>query len=61
MQRGSLFSHDTKGTVEFVEFGERIKVRFEFQTFDESDGTGGRRGVTVTGEVICLCPHSDIF
>jgi len=61
MQRGSLFSHDTKGTAEFIEFGERIKVRFEFQTFDESDGTEGRRGVTVSGEAVCVCPHSDFF
>lgn len=61
MQRGSLFSHDTKGTAEFVEFGERIKVRFEFQTFDESAGTEARQGVTVKGEAVCLCPHSDLF
>jgi len=61
MQRGSLFSHDTKGTAEFVEFGERVKVRFEFQTFDKSDGSEGRRGVTVKGEAVCICPHSDIF
>jgi hypothetical protein len=61
MQRGSLFSHDTKGTAEFVEFGERVKVRFEFQTFDKSDGSEGRRGVTVKGEAVCVCPHSDIF
>ncbi len=61
MQRGSLFSHDTRGTAEFVEFGERVKVRFEFQTFDKSDGSEGRRGVTVKGEAVCVCQYSDIF
>ena len=61
MQGSNMFSHDTKGTAEFVEFGEQVKVRFECQTFDSSDGTEGRQGVTVKGEAVCSCPHSEIF
>ncbi len=61
LQRGSMFSHDTKGTAEFIEFGDRVKVRFQFQTFDESDGSEGRRGVAVGGEAVCDCSYSDLF
>jgi hypothetical protein len=61
MQRGNMFSHDTQGTAEFVKFGEQVKVRFEFQTFDASDGTAGRQSVTVKGKAVCACPHSEIF
>lgn len=61
MQRGNMFSHDTQGTAEFVEFGEQVKVRFEFQTFDGTGGTEGRQSVTVKGEAVCACPHSEIF
>jgi len=60
-QRGGTFSHDTKGTAEFVEFAERVKVIFEFQTFDKSEGKADRRTVTVKGEAVCDCPHADIF
>ena len=56
---GTTFSYDTKGTAEFIEFGEQVKVRFEFETFDESEGTEGRRRVTVKGEAICV--RADIF
>lgn len=58
-QRGATFSHDTKGTAEFIEFGEQVRVRFEFEVFDGSEGTEGRRRVTVTGEAICA--RADIF
>ncbi len=58
-QRGATFSHDTRGTAEFTEFGEQVKVRFEFEVFDETEGTEGRRRVTVTGEAICA--RADIF
>ena len=61
MQRGNMFSQDTQGTAEFVEFGEQVKVRFEFHAFDGSDGTEGRQSVTVKGEAVCACPHSEIF
>jgi hypothetical protein len=56
---GTTFSHDTKGTAEFIEFGEQVKVRFEFETFDQSEGSEGRRRVTVKGEVVCA--RADIF
>jgi len=56
---GTTFSHDTKGTAEFTEFGEQVTVRFEFETFDESEGKEGRRGVTVKGEAVCA--RADIF
>lgn len=56
---GTTFSYDTKGTAEFIEFGEQVKVRFEFETFDESEGTAGRRRVIVKGEAICV--RADIF
>lgn len=61
LQRGDMFSHDTKGTAEFVEFGDRIKVRFRFQTFVTSAGSADRRSVTVVGEAVCDCPLSDAF
>ncbi len=48
-----LFSHDTAGEAEFLEFGEQVKVRFELMTYSESEGTAGRQGVTVKGKAIC--------
>ncbi|MCP4895376.1 MAG: hypothetical protein GY906_00240 [bacterium] len=59
LKRGSMFSHDTKGTAEFVEFGEQVKVRFEFQVSDRSEGSEERKTVTVKGEAVC--ERADIF
>ena len=59
LQRGGMFSHDTSGTAEFIEFGEQVRVRFEFQVFDGSEGSEDRQGVTVRGEAVC--PWVDIF
>lgn len=59
MQSADMFSHDTEGTAEFIEFGEQVRFRFEFQVFDSSEGSEGRRGVTVKGEAVC--PWADIF
>jgi len=56
---GTTFSHDTKGTAEFIEFGEQVKVRFEFETFDQGEGSEGRRRVTVKGEAVCA--RADVF
>lgn len=56
---GGLFSHDTKGEAEFLEFGEQVKVRFQFTTYDKSEGSEGRRTVTVKGEAVCA--RGDIF
>lgn len=56
---GTTFSHDTKGTAEFIEFGEHLKVRFEFEAFDQGEGSEGRRRVTVKGEAVCA--RADIF
>jgi hypothetical protein len=56
---GGMFSHDTEGTAEFIEFGEQVRVRFEFKTYNKSEGTEGRQGVTVKGEAVC--PWADIF
>jgi len=58
-QRGGMFSHDTRGTAEFVEFGEQVKVRFEFETFATSAGSEGRGRVLVRGEAVCA--RADIF
>ena len=58
-QRGGTFSIDTKGTVEFIEFGEQVRVRFEFEVFNESEGHEGRQGVTVKGEAVAT--YADIF
>ena len=52
-QESITFSHDTKGNAEFIEFGEQVRVRFEFEVFDGSEGTEDRRRVTVTGATIC--------
>ena len=52
-----LFSHDTKGVAEFLEFGDQVKVRFEFQTAETSGGSEQRRVVTVRGEAVC--PRGD--
>ena len=57
--RAGRFSHDTKGEAEFLEFGERIQVRFEFQTYDKSEGSEGRKMVAVSG--MAVCPGSDLF
>ncbi len=59
LQRGKMFSHDTKGSADFIEFGEKVKVHFKFQVFDKSEGTVGRQGVTVEGEAVC--DRVDIF
>ena len=56
---GGLFSHDTQGEAEFLEFGEQVKVRFQFTTYDKSEGKDGRRTVTVKGEAVC--PRGDVF
>ena len=56
---GGLFSHDTKGEAEFLEFGEQVRVRFQFTTYDKSEGEDGRRMVTVKGEAVC--PLGDVF
>ena len=53
------FSHDTEGEAEFLEFGEQVKVRFEFATYDKSEGKEGRAKVTVKGEAVC--PRGDAF
>lgn len=55
----TTFSHDTTGTAEFIEFGEQVKVRFEFEVFDESEGSEARQRVTVKGEAVCA--RADIF
>ena len=59
IQRGGRFSHDTNGTVEFVEIGDQVRVRFEFQTYDTGEGRLGRQGVTVKGEAVAA--WADIF
>ena len=48
-----LFSHDTQGEAEFLEFGDQVKVRFEFTAYDKSEGKEGRAQVTVKGEAVC--------
>lgn len=58
-QRGAMFSHDTSGTAEFVEFGDSVRVLFEFETFSGSVGSDGRQRVLVKGEAICA--KADIF
>jgi hypothetical protein len=58
-QRGGMFSHDTKGTAEFVEFGDTVRVVFEFETFSGSEGSEDRQRVLVKGEAICA--KVDIF
>ena len=40
-------------------FGEQVKVRFEFETFDKSAGSEGRGRVLVRGEAVCA--RADIF
>ncbi|MBV1918098.1 MAG: hypothetical protein KUG65_08575 [Sphingomonadaceae bacterium] len=59
MQSGTIFSHDTVGTAEFTEVGEQLKLRFEFQTFSESEGKEGRQSATVKGEAVAQ--FVDIF
>ena len=56
---GGLFSHDSKGEAEFLELGEQVRVRFEFTTYDKSEGKDGRRVVTVKGEAVCS--RGDVF
>ena len=48
-----LFSHDTQGEAEFLEFGDQVKVRFEFTAYDKSEGNEDRAQVTVKGEAVC--------
>ena len=60
-QRRGMFSHDTKGTAEFIEFGDKVKVVFEFQSFNGNDKKADRKMVTVKGEAVCDCPYTDIF
>lgn len=57
--RGARFSTDTEGTAEFLEFGDRVHVRFEFVAFETSSGSDERRRVEVEGEA--SCPRADIF
>jgi len=59
LQRGQMFSHDTRGTAEFTEFGDHVKVRFRFEVFDSSGDSDGRRGVIVEGGAVCAA--ADIF
>ena len=51
--RGGRFSFDTKGEAEFLEFGEQVRVRFEFQTYSKSEGAEDRQMVTVRGAAVC--------
>ena len=57
--RGGRFSFDTKGEAEFLEFGEQVRVRFEFQTYSKSEGAEDRQMVTVRGAAVC--PRGDAF
>lgn len=59
LQRGARFSHDTEGTAEFTEFGDKVRVRFEFEVFDRSEGKDGRKRVLVKGEAVSA--PADIF
>ena len=59
MQRGGRFSNNSKGSAELVEVGEKLIVRFKFETFDKSEDKKDRRGVTVKGEATCA--WIDIF
>lgn len=59
MMPGNRFSHDTVGTAYFLEFGEQVKVQFEFKTFNKSEGVEGRQSITIKGEAIC--DRVDIF
>ena len=59
MMPGNRFSHDTTGTAHFLEFGEQVKVQFEFRTFNESKGVEGRQSITIKGEAVC--DRVDIF
>ena len=59
LSSGKLFSHDTSGSAEFTEFGDRVSVRFEFQVASESAGNEGRKVVTVRGQAVC--EMADIF
>ena len=52
MTRGGMFSHDTKGEAEFLEFGNQVRVRFEFQVLETSGNSDQRRMVTVRGEAV---------
>ena len=53
----SMFSHDTHGEAEFLEFGDQVKARFEFKVYNKSEGAEGRQRVTVKGEAVC--PRGD--
>ena len=56
---GRIFSMDTKGTAQIIEYGDEIKVRFEFEVFNESEGDEDRKGVTIKGEAVAAM--ADIF
>lgn len=56
---GKLYSHDTLGTAEFLEFGDRVTVRFEFEVARASEGTENRKLVRIQGEASCA--KAEIF
>lgn len=56
---GRIFSMDTKGTAQIIEYGDEIKVRFEFEVFNESEGDADRKRVTIKGEAVAAA--ADIF
>lgn len=47
-----VFSHDTAGEAEFLEFGAQISVRFEYTTYSANDRDPDRKSVTVSGEAV---------
>ena len=54
-----MFSHDMKGTAEFIKLGEQVSVHFEFQVSDNSEDSDERQSVTVKREAVC--EQVDIF
>lgn len=52
VQRGAMFSHDTQGTVEVLEVGDKVKLRFSFTAYETSGGEGERRKVTIKGQAV---------
>jgi len=48
-----MYSHDTEGEAEFMEFGDTVRVRFRFTAYSTSAGDADRKSVTVTGEAVC--------
>ena len=47
-----VFSYDTAGEAEFLEFGEQIRVHFEFTTYSASERDPERKSVTVKGKAV---------